>query len=233
VVYTSDYPFVYVTVDVVVLTIRDEQLQTLVVRRGGEPFKGRWAIPGGFVEPDEDLEDGALRELREETNVSPGDVRLEQLRTYGAPDRDPRHRVISVAWLAVLPQGPDPTAGDDAAEAVWRPVSDLQTEGQLAFDHAQILADAVERCRAKLEYSNLATAFVPREFTIGDLRRVYEIVWDRQLDAGNFHRKVTGATDLVLSTGRFRSLERGRPAELYVAGPASAVHPPLTRDVLR
>jgi len=233
VAYTSEYPFVYVTVDIVVLTIRDDALHALVVRRGEDPYKGRWALPGGFVGQDEDLEDAAVRELHEETAVSPGDVRLEQLRTYGDPERDPRHRVVSVAWLAVLPAGPVPTAGTDAAEAEWRPVDALLKRGQLAFDHAHILADGVERARAKLEYSNLALAFVNREFTIADLRRVYETVWGRELDAGNFHRKVTGAAGLVEPTGRLRTQERGRPAELYVAGRAASVHPPLTREVLR
>ncbi len=231
-VYISEYPFVYLTADIVVLTIRDDVLHALVVRRGEEPFRGLWALPGGFVGEGEGLEAAALRELMEETAVSPGDVRLEQLRTYGAPDRDPRHRVVSVAWLAVLPEGPSPTAGTDAAEAEWRPVDDLLA-GPLAFDHDQILGDGLERARAKLEYSNLALAFVGHEFTIADLRRVYETVWGRALDAGNFHRKVTGAAGLVEATGRQRAQERGRPAELYVAGPASAVHPPLTREVLR
>jgi 8-oxo-dGTP diphosphatase len=165
--------------------------------------------------------------------VSPRGVRLEQLKTYGAPRRDPRNRVVSVAWLAVLPEGPVPTAGTDAAEAEWQPVDGLLRRGQLAFDHGQILADGIERARAKLEYSNLALAFVGREFTIADLRRVYETVWGRELDAGNFHRKVTGASGLVEATGRHRAQDRGRPAELYVAGGADSVHPPLTREVLR
>jgi 8-oxo-dGTP diphosphatase len=233
VAYASEFPFVYLTVDIVVLTIRDDALHALVVRRGEEPFKGKWALPGGFVGEGEDVEVAALRELREETAVSPRGVRLEQLKTYGAPRRDPRHRVVSVAWLAVLPGGPVPTAGTDAAEAEWRPVDGLLKRGQLAFDHAQILTDGVERARAKLEYSNLALAFVGREFTIADVRRVYEIVWGKELDAGNFHRKVTGAGGLVEATGRHRAQERGRPAELYVAGNARSVHPPLTREVLR
>jgi 8-oxo-dGTP diphosphatase len=229
----SEYPPVYVTVDIVVLTIRDECLQALVVRRGEQPYAGSWALPGGFVGQDEDLETAALRELREETAVSPGGVRLEQLRTYGDPGRDPRGRVVSVAWLAVLPEGPTPVAGTDAAHAEWQPVALLVREGRIAFDHDQILADGVERARAKLEYSNLALAFVGPEFTIAELRRVYETVWGRALDAGNFHRKVTGASGLVRPTGNLRVQERGRPAELYVPGETTSVHPPLTRDVLR
>lgn len=231
-VYTSRYPFVYVTVDVVVLTLRAEALHALVVRRSAEPFQGRWALPGGFVDEGEDLEAAAVRELREETAIS-SPLRLEQLKTYGDPERDPRHRVVSVAWLAVLPDGPEPTAGTDAAEAQWQPVETLSGRGRLAFDHSQILADGVERARSKLEYSNLALAFVGSEFTIADLRRVYETVWGKPLDAGNFHRKVTGASGLVEPTGRLRAQVRGRPAELYVAGAAETVHPPLTRDVLR
>jgi len=228
-----DHAVVSVTVDIVVLTIRHDRLQALVVRRAEEPYAGSWAIPGGFVGEGEDLEAAALRELQEETGVSPGDVRLEQLRTYGAPGRDPRGRMVSVAWLAVLPEGPVPVAGTDAAYAEWQPVETLLGDTPLAFDHDQILADGVERARGRLEYSNLALAFVGREFTIADLRRVYETVWGRALDAGNFHRKVTGASGLVQPTGNLRLQERGRPAELYVAGQATSVHPPLTREVLR
>jgi 8-oxo-dGTP diphosphatase len=232
VVYTIDYPITYVTVDVVVLTIRSGRLCALAVRRGGEPFQGMWALPGGFVEPDEDLEHAAIRELAEETSVSTGDVRLEQLATYGAPDRDPRHRTVSVAWLAVLTRGPEPRAGSDAAHAEWQPVDHLLADERLAFDHAQILADGLERARAKLEYTNIATAFAGEEFTIAELRSVYEVVWGEPLDPGNFHRKVTKTRDFVVSTGRHRSSGRGRPAELFRAGAQDFLSPPLTRGSL-
>ena len=229
---TKHPPFA-VTVDVALLTIRAGELCVLVVRRGEAPYRGRWALPGGFVRPDEDIEAAAVRELHEETGLSDG-FHLEQLRTYGAPKRDPRMRTVSVAHLALAPDLTSPVAGTDAAAAEWRAVDALlSARPGLAFDHGQILADGVERARAKLEYSNLALAFVGREFTIADLRRVYETVWGRDLDAGNFHRKVTGATGLVRATGRQRAQERGRPAELFTAGSAISVHPPLTREVLR
>ena len=230
--YTSDYPILHVTVDIVVLTIRDDELCALAIRRGEPPYQGRWALPGGFVEIDEDLETAARRELLEETSVSPGSVRLEQLATYGAPGRDPRHRTVSVAWLAVLPHPTEARAGTDAANAAWKPADWLLAKGRLAFDHRQILRDGVERARAKLEYTNLATAFVDAEFTIGDLRDVYEVVWGHALDPGNFHRKVTRTDGLVEATGERRSVGRGRPAELFRAGPEESLNPPLTRRSL-
>jgi 8-oxo-dGTP diphosphatase len=233
VVYTSEHPIFYVTVDVVALTIRDEALSALVVRRGSEPFQGRWAIPGGFVEPDETLYDAATRELEEETGLRAEVARLEQLGSYGDPDRDPRGRVVSVAWLAVVPEGARPAAGSDAAEVAWRPVSALLGEDRLAFDHARILADGVERARAKLEYTALATAFVGETFTVADLRRVYEVVWGVALDPGNFHRKVTNA-GFVEPTGEIVQRGPGRPAASYRrVEDVDELSPPLTRSAFR
>jgi 8-oxo-dGTP diphosphatase len=232
VVFTSDYPILRVTVDVVALTLLDGRLCTLVVRRGEPPYRGRWALPGGFVEVDEDLEQAARRELREETGIDAGAVRVEQLATYGAPKRDPRHRSISVAWLAILPGASEPHAGSDAAGAAWKPADWLLTRGRLAFDHQQILTDGVERARAKLEYSNIATAFLESDFTIAALREVYEVVWGHPLDAGNFHRKVTRTDGFVRPTGRRHTVGRGRPAELFSAGDEESLHPPLTRRSL-
>ena len=225
------YPVFAVTVDVVALTIRDDVLSVLLVRRGGEPFAGRWALPGGFTRREEDLEEAAYRELAEECRVTRADVVLEQLRTYGAPGRDPRpERVVTVAWLALGADLPEPTAGTDAAEARWWPVEEALAM-PLAFDHAQILSDGVERARAKLEYSTLATSFCPREFTLRDLRRVYEAVWGGELDRSNFQRKVLGTEGFVQDTGRYAEGRRGRPARLYrAAGTEGAVlHPPLLR----
>jgi 8-oxo-dGTP diphosphatase len=232
VVYTSQYPILHVTVDIVVLTVRDGELCALVVRRGEPPYQGRWALPGGFVEVTEDLETAARRELREETSVGPASLRLEQLATYGAPGRDPRHRAISVAWLAVLPRAIAPQAGSDAAQATWKPADRLLGRGRLAFDHREILRDGVERTRARLEYTNIATAFLDAEFTIAELREVYEVVWGHPLDAGNFHRKVTRTHGFVVPTGRRQSVGRGRPAELFTAGAEESLHPPLTRRSL-
>ncbi|MFL6135699.1 MAG: NUDIX hydrolase [Nocardioidaceae bacterium] len=231
-VYTSDYPIISVTVDVVVLIVDEGELRALMVRRGGPPYQGRWALPGGFVEVDEDLETAARRELLEETGVSADEAWIDQLATYGAPKRDPRGRTLSVAWMAILPSSSDPSAGSDASHAAWKPVDALLGRTRLAFDHRRILSDAVERTRAKLEYTNLATAFLGDEFTIAELRHVYEVVWGHPLDAGNFHRKVTRTEGFVEPTGRRQNVGRGRPAELFRAGSEASLNPPLTRRSL-
>jgi 8-oxo-dGTP diphosphatase len=215
-----------VTVDLVLLTIRQGALSVLLIRRGIPPFEGAWALPGGFVLPSEDLDEAAGRELREEAGLSPGLGHFEQLATYGTPGRDPRGRVFTVAYLALLPDQPLPVAGSDAAGASWQAVSSV---GALAFDHARILADGLERARAKLEYTPLATAFCPPEFTIAELRSVYETVWRTRLDPRNFHRKVTGAAGFVEPTGQTAIRDRGRPAQLYRRGSATLLHPPLLR----
>lgn len=223
------HPVSYVAVDVAAFTIADDALLVLVVERGVAPFRGALALPGGFVRPDEDLADAARRELWEETGVD--EPVLEQLRTYGAPDRDPRARTVSVAHLAVLAEPVSPTAGTDAATAAWRAVPDVRREG-LAFDHAEILDDAVERLAAKLEYTAVATAFLPEEFTLAELRSVYEVVWGRPLDAGNFQRKVRSSTDWVRPTGELRAAGRGRPAALFraVKTGTAALESPLVRS---
>ncbi|HET8642302.1 MAG TPA: NUDIX domain-containing protein [Pseudonocardiaceae bacterium] len=224
------YPPVAVTVDLVVLTVRDDSLCVLVVRRGVPPYRGEWALPGGFVRPDEELGRAAERELAEETGLTPDTVHIEQLASYGDPDRDPRMRVVTVAYLALAPDLPTPTGGSDAADARWLPVSEFLGAGRrLAFDHGRILRAGVERARAKLEYSPLAAAFCAPEFTISELRRVYEIVWGTELDPRNFHRKATTAPGFLVPTGRTTMQHGGRPAQLYRRGPASLLHPPLLR----
>jgi 8-oxo-dGTP diphosphatase len=225
----QDYPPVAVTVDLVVLTIRDDELEVLLVRRGGEPFAGALALPGGFIRPDETLSQAAARELAEETRLTVGAAHLEQLASYGDPGRDPRMRVVTVAYLALAPQMPQPRAGSDAAEAHWVTAGDVLDGDVLAFDHQRILADGVERARAKLEYTPLAAAFCPTEFTIAQLRRVYEIVWGTTVDPRNFHRKVTGTPGFVIPAGTATAGERGRPAQLYQTGPAEQLYPPLLR----
>jgi len=245
-----DYDPVAVTVDVVALTIRDGAVHVLLVRRGVAPYQGLWALPGGFVRgvhEAEDLPSAAVRELAEETGLSAkagalSRMHLEQLGTYGDPARDPRMRVISVAYLAFAPELPDAAAGGDAAEADWVPLAALGlteagdqrpgTTRRLAFDHARILSDGVERARAKLEYTPLATAFCPAEFTIPELRAVYEAVWGEELHAGNFHRKVLSVPGFVDGTGATsdKTGRRGGPRpRLYRAGDARLLHPALLR----
>ncbi|MEV7228286.1 MULTISPECIES: NUDIX hydrolase [Polymorphospora] len=222
----SEYPPFAVTVDLVVLTIRADGLAVLLIRRGVPPYEDAPALPGGFVRVDEDLPRAAERELAEETGLTGAAAHLEQLGTYGTPDRDPRGRVVTVAYLALLPDLPAPVAGTDAAGAEWLPVARARN---LAFDHDRILADGLERARAKLEYTPLATAFCPPEFTVAQLRTVYETVWETRLDPRNFHRKVTGTPGFLVPAGRATEGERGRPAQVFRRGPATALHPPIIR----
>jgi 8-oxo-dGTP diphosphatase len=222
------YPPVAVTADVVLLTIRQDRLNVLLVQRAGHPFRGHWALPGGFVESDEDLDDAARRELREETGVDASPGHLEQLRTYGRPGRDPRVRVVTVVYLCLMPDLPAPVAGSDAAAARFWPVDDVLDGPMLAFDHAEIIADGVERARSKLEYTSLATAFVDEPFTISDLRRVYEIVWGVELDYGNFRRKVLSTDGFVIPTGEVAPTGRAN-AELYRRGSLLLLQPAMLR----
>ena len=230
----DDYPPFAVTVDVAIFTIVSDALQVLLVERGEPPFIGSWALPGGFVRPDENLDQAANRELLEETGVDASTAHLEQLGTYGSPDRDPRMRVVTVAYWAILGDLSElhPAAGSDARDACLVPVSKIEAGGlKLAFDHSAIVHEAIERARSKLEYTTLATAFCPREFTISQLRKVYEAVWNTQLDPGNFHRKVRNTPDFVQSVGAYSDPgeEGGRPAELYEPGLALMMDSPLDR----
>lgn len=217
---------VRITADLVILTVRDEALNVLLVERANDPYQGRAALPGGFLRDDETLDDAARRELAEETAMGER-LHLEQVGAYSAPDRDPRGRVVTVSYLAIAPSLPVPTAGSDARAAGWAPVESVPP---LAFDHDEILADALERARNKLENTTLATAFCADTFTIGELRQVYEVVWGTPLDPRNFNRKVTSTEGFVVPTGETRSPETGRPAALYRPGPATTLHPAILRE---
>lgn len=196
-------------VDVVIFTLRDDDLQVLLIRRRRPPQEGMWAIPGGRIGLSEPLEAAALRTLEEETGL--GDVYLEQLYTFGEPRRDPRDRVITVAYFAVVPAtNVIPCATEDAERVRWWSVDDLPS---LAFDHAEILSYALTRLRYKLEYTAVGFELLPEEFTLTELQSAYEIVLGEVLDKRNFRRKILSA-GVIESSGRTRSGE-GRPAQLY------------------
>jgi 8-oxo-dGTP diphosphatase len=217
----SLFPSFAVTVDIVILTMVEGGLRMLLIRRGEAPFKGMWAIPGGFKRPTETLDQAAKRELVEETGVDAASL-LTQFGAYGDPGRDPRMNVVTVAYLAVLRDVGAVVAGTDAADAALVPASRvLNGELELAFDHLRIARDAIERVRVELEVSGLATAFVGQTFTLAELRSVYEAIWDVQIDAANFRRSVIAAEhSWVIPTGhRTRpGPSGGRPAELFRAG---------------
>tara|TARA_B100001996_G_scaffold10118_1_gene8541 strand:- start:244 stop:969 length:726 start_codon:yes stop_codon:yes gene_type:complete len=229
----ADYPSFAVTVDIVILTVVDGILKILLIQRGQGPFRDAWALPGGFVLENEDLYNAALRELKEETNISGTRIHLEQLGTYGTPDRDPRMRVVTVAYWAVVPNLDEPKGGGDASHAEVIPVSEIE-DGliRLAFDHEIILIDAIERLRSKMEYTNVATNFFEDSFTVSDLRGAYEAAWDTELDAGNFQRKLQQLPDFLTPTGEKTKSESsgGRPADLFVPGPEENLSPPLKRN---
>jgi 8-oxo-dGTP diphosphatase len=224
-------PTVLLAVDLVILTLRDARLQVLLVERGVEPYKGALALPGGFLShADEELLVAAHRELSEEAGLTAERLHLEELGVYSTPGRDPRGRVVSVAYLAIAPRLPEPFAGTDASDACWTP-TDLVSSGatQLAFDHSQIIVDGVERARGKLERCPLATAFCGPTFTISDLKDVYDAVWGVRLDLRNFYRKVQSVDGFIVPAGQTRSSQNGRSARLFRPGPRSALYPPLTR----
>lgn len=206
----TDYPHPAVTVDVVIFSLRTERLKVLLVQRGEEPFKGMWALPGGFVHIDEGLEEAALRELHEETGVQ--EAYLEQLYTYGEPERDPRGRVITVAYFALIPTDApvQVAASGDACDVRWVPIEDLP---ELAFDHDQIVAYALRRLRYKLEYSAVGFELLPELFTLSEIQQTYEMILGEKLDKRNFRRRILSAR-IIEPTDQLRTGE-GRPARLY------------------
>lgn len=208
--YSYEYPHPAVTVDIVIFTIRDGRLKLLLIRRADEPYRGKWALPGGFVEMDEDLEQAARRELEEETGVN--GVYLEQLYTFGRPDRDPRERVITIAYYALIPSDRlQLRAATDAEVVGWFGMEELPP---LAFDHREIFAMAHQRLVAKLEYSTIAFQFLSEEFTLSELQAVYETIQQTPLDKRNF-RKWVLALEQIEETGGERREGAHRPAKLY------------------
>ncbi|MGD8643298.1 MAG: NUDIX domain-containing protein [Chromatiales bacterium] len=199
-----------VTTDIVVFTLREEQLKLLLVRRAGGPYQGRWALPGGLVGIEESLDAAAARQLEQETGVS--GVYLEQLYTFGRPDRDPRERVISVAYYALIPSDRIQLRAATDAEAVgWFALAELP---ELALDHSEIVDTAQERLAAKLEYSTIAFQFMPAHFTLSELQAVYETILRQPLDKRNFRKRVQALKRLE-DTGRLRRDGAHRPAKLY------------------
>ncbi len=231
-VYTSEFPFVYLCADVVVFSMREDTgLSVLLIKRGQAPFKGRWALPGGFVDENEDAAKAARRELKEETGLVVGRRPFEQIGAYTAPRRDPRHRVVSMSYWTLAAPDAEALASDDAADVQWWALDEARsTSRRLAFDHATILADAVASLGRRMETSTVATALLGEEFTIADIRGVYEAVWGRPLDPGNFQRKVLGTPGFVTDSGWRTAGGRGRPATLYHAGEGGEIWPPLSRQ---
>lgn len=217
-----------VAVDLAILTLHDGRFSALLVQRQADPYGGAWALPGGFVGKDEDLVDAAHRVLAAEASLGEGSVYLEQVITVGDPRRDPRGRIVSVVFMALGADLPDPVHGPEVDDARWWPVDELDTI-ELAFDHASILECALDRARSKLEYTTLATTFLPEEFTISQLRRVYEAVWGQSLDPGNFHRKATRSEGFVVELDKRVESTGGRPARLFRAGAGAQLNPPLLR----
>lgn len=208
--YTYEYPHPAVTTDIVILTVMDGALKVLLIKRGMEPFKGKWALPGGFVKIDESIDTCAVRELSEEAGIT--GVYLEQLYTFGSVDRDPRERVISVAYYALIPgENVELRAGTDADDAAWFSVADLP---KLSFDHSEILNLARARLAAKMDYSTIGLKLMPEEFTLSHLQDVYEKATDKPRDKRNF-RKWIFSLDVIEPTGKKFSSGPHRPAMLY------------------
>ncbi len=208
--FSYKYPHPAVTTDVVVFTISKDKLKLLLIRRGLDPYKGSWALPGGFLNLEEDLEECAIRELQEETGLN--DMYLEQLHTFGRPGRDPRERVISVAYYAIAPDANiAPVAASDATDAAWFPVDQLPA---LAFDHSEIISMAHKRLISKLDYSAIACRFLPGTFTLSELQKIYESIRNNQMDKRNFRKNIIGS-GFIETTGETRREGKHRPAQLY------------------
>jgi 8-oxo-dGTP diphosphatase len=207
--HTYQYPRAALTVDCVVFGYDEGELEVLLIQRGLEPFKGRWALPGGFVRVDETLDDAARRELAEEAGLK--NVFLEQLYTFGSVNRDPRERVVSVAYYALVKLSDHRAkAATDAANADWFPVSRAP---KLAFDHSGILEIALGRLKAKVRYQPIGFELLPPRFTLSQLQHLYEAVLETELDKRNFRKKVLGFGLLVPLNAT--QMGRHRPAQLF------------------
>ena len=226
----DDRPDIVVTVDVVVLALRDGVLSVLLVERGRAPHLGSWALPGTVIGPEEELVAAAARAVAARTGVGVGPDRLDQLSTFDGCDRDTRTRVLSVGFVAVAERA-TPPAGGAVASGRWWAVQEVQAKKGpvLAFDHGDILIAGLEQVRDELEWSDLAARLLEEPFTLGDLRRAYEAVWATSLEPANFRRKVLATPGFVKPTGGRRSVTTGRPAELYRRGEGVSLEPPLVR----
>jgi 8-oxo-dGTP diphosphatase len=199
-----------VTVDLVIFTVSDDMLKVMLVKRAEEPFADSWSLPGGFLKTSESLERAALRVLKEKTGVE--NVYVEQLYTFGDPERDPRARVITVTYFALIPcKDLLQPASDKVADLMWAPIHRLP---KLAFDHKGIVEYAVKRLRAKAGYSNIIYGLMPRQFRLSELQRIYEIIVDHKLDKRNFRKRML-STGLLQETGRKDIAGAHRPAMLY------------------
>lgn len=208
--YTYKHPHPAVTTDIVVMTIRDNLLKVLLIKRKADPYRNSWALPGGFLRMEESLDACARRELREETGID--NVYLEQLYTFGQPERDPRERVVSTVYFALIPTDIITVkAATDASDAAWFAMDQLP---ELAFDHQEILEMAKERLVAKLGYSTIAFQLMAETFTLSELQRVYEIILDETLDKRNYRKRIL-SLDEIEDTGETRAEGAHRPAALY------------------
>jgi 8-oxo-dGTP diphosphatase len=208
--HTYQYPRAALTVDCVVFGFDESELKVLLIQRGLEPFKGKWALPGGFVRVDETLDEAARRELAEEAGLE--NVFLEQLYSFGEVKRDPRERVVSVAYYALVKLAAhDTKAATDAADARWFPISRVP---KLAFDHADILATALARLKGKVRYQPIGFELLPPKFTLSQLQHLYEAVLENELDKRNFRKKVLGF-GLLVPLQETQMAGRHRPAQLF------------------
>ncbi len=208
--HTYEYPRPALTVDCVVFGMDEEDLKVLLIKRGLEPFQGKWALPGGFVRMEESLDDAACRELEEEAGIRP--AHLEQLYTFGEPGRDPRGRVVTVAYFALVKLSDHRVhASTDAREAAWFSVWDAP---KLAFDHADILGTALQRLKGKVRYQPIGFELLPPKFTLTQLQRLYEIILERELDKRNFRKKIL-SMDLLEELDEVEQDVSHRAARLY------------------